>query len=268
MRVLLTGAGSALGRSVAAALEAAGHTVRATDSLPLPPGTAVPAAGFQPGDLTDPAFAAAQLEGREAIIHLAPLRLPEVMPAEAPGEVLDAATRGTHVLLKAALDAGISLMVQGSTLAVMDAYDANLEVNEQWRPRPTPHPSQMAPYLAELTAREFTRDIHVAAPPSIACLRFDQIVDAATAQIAPAESTGTAAKTAGPAPDVRGLAAADAAQAVVQAMDTLARGDRQRGHRWHLYHVAPRSPYARYTSAAAQRALGWGAAEADGGKQR
>ena len=114
-------------------------------------------------------------------MHLAPLSLPRTMPAAAPAEVLDRAARGTHVLLKAALDAGVRHVVLGSTLALMDAYPDDLEVTEQWRPRPRPRPTELAPYLAELTAREFTRDVQLDDPPRIVCLRFAEGLDPALA---------------------------------------------------------------------------------------
>jgi nucleoside-diphosphate-sugar epimerase len=235
-RILVTGAATALGGAVAGALSQAGHLTRPTDTVAAP---AHDAAGFRRGSLTDPEFVASLLEGLDAVVHLAPLSLVETMPADAPGEVLDAAARGTHVLMKAIVERGIRHVVQGSTLAVMDAYSDDLEVNEQWRPRPAPAAAHLAPYLAELTAREFTRDLHFDHWPEVICLRFDHL-DAA-------------------APGERRLALDAAAGAVVQALATLrAGGSRPRGHRWRVLHVAPLTPDARYTSAAARRAIGYG----------
>jgi nucleoside-diphosphate-sugar epimerase len=220
LRVLLTGAAGPLGGAAAAALAGAGHTVRATDLAPPPAGAPL---AFQAGPLTDPAFVARLLDGIDAVVHLAPLSLFEA----SPGELLDTAARGTHVLLKGALDAGIRLAVQASTLAIMDAYDQDYEVTEQWRPRPQPAPEQLAPYLAELVAREFTRDVQLEQPMSIICLRFD----------------------------LRSVTAAEGGQAIVHALDALQRGTRQRGHRWQLYHIGGSAPGARYTSRAAREAL-------------
>jgi nucleoside-diphosphate-sugar epimerase len=219
--VLVTGAGSPLAQAVTAALSGAEHAEQ----------RAVRHAG---DDLTDPAAVAPLLQDVGAIVHLAPLALPRTMPADAPAEILDRAARGTHVLLKAALDAGVRYVVLGSTLALMDAYPDDLEVTEQWRPRPRPRPTEMAPYLAELTAREFTRDVQLDDPPRITCLRFAEGIDPALA-----------------------------AGAVVSALDALQGGAaperrRQRGHRWQLYHIAPLDPGARYTSALARQSLGYG----------
>jgi nucleoside-diphosphate-sugar epimerase len=213
--ILLTGAASPLGAAIAAALEREGHRLRPTDAA----------------DLTDPGFAAGLVEGVDAIVHLAPLVLAEARPDTAPGDRLDVAARGTHVLYRAALQAGVTRAVQASTLAVMDAYPDELEVTEQWRPRPRPEPNQLAPYLAELVAREFTRDQQLEAPLTVACLRlagFDQLGPEA------------------------------AADAVGRALAFLRQDGRGRGHRFMLFHVAPLTPTARYTSALAQRTLGYG----------
>jgi nucleoside-diphosphate-sugar epimerase len=239
MLILLTGTGAAhpLGAAAAQTLAEAGHAVRATDSVVQPQGSA--SAEYHQGDLTDPTFVALLLAGVEAIVHLAPLSLVDTMPADAPGEILDAASRGTHVLLKAAVEgaAGASppVVVQGSTLAIMDAYPDDLEVDEQWRPRPQPTAAHLAPYLAELTAREFTRDVQLATPLRIICLRF--------APLGAGQND---------------LSPGDASQAIVRALSALQEGGR--GHRWHLYHIAAPTPEARYTSAAAQRALGYASA--------
>jgi nucleoside-diphosphate-sugar epimerase len=247
MRLLLTGANSRLGAAAAAALAAAGHEVRATDTTPLPDQPAGKGVqDFHHGALTDSAFVTPLLEGVGAIVHLSPLALAETMPPDAPGETLDAASRGTHVLLKAAVEAGVSQIVQGSTLAVMDAYDQGLEVTEQWRPRPRPEAGALAPYLAELVAREFTRDVQIDSPPSIVCLRFAPVVGSAGSVV----SSGGAA-------DPDALDVSDAARAVLRALEALSRGARQRGHRWQLYHIGSGAPEARYTSAAARQALGY-----------
>jgi nucleoside-diphosphate-sugar epimerase len=233
--VLVTGAGSPLGQAVAEALGGAGYAVTAAGD-----------------DLTDPAAVAPLLEGVRAVVHLAPISLPQTMPPDAPAEILDAASRGTHVLLKAAVERGVGRVVLGSTLAVLDAYPDDLEVTEAWRPRPRPDPAEMAPYLAELTAREFTRDVQLDDPPRIVCLRFGRLV------------AGEAAA----AGDQRALPLADAVRAVQRALAVLDEGGRQRGHRWQLYHIAALHPAARYTAAGARQGLGYGAEDAAGGEER
>ena len=251
MLVLITGAAHPLAAEVAQALTVSGHTVRATDRVAAATTAAVTAANadalqrdYRQGDLTDPAFAAGLLTGVSGIVHLAPLALVHHMRAAPPGEMLDAATRGTHVLLKAAVGGTRPVVVIGSTLAVMDAYGEHLEVTEQWRPRPQPEAAHLAPYLSELVAREFTRDPQLDDPLRIACLRFAPL---------------------GQGPDQ--VAPTLAAQVVLRAIEMLQGGARQRGYRWHLYHVASPAPDARYPSTTAQRALGYaGEIAAPGGR--
>src|SRR5437867_13170832 len=115
MRVLLTGAAHPLGVTVADALAQVGHDIRATDIVSRPQGSAFEE--YRQGDLSDPGFVAPLLAGVGAIVHLAPLALLEPLPADTeseasstwqrsrwPGETLDLAARGTHVLPKAAVE--------------------------------------------------------------------------------------------------------------------------------------------------------------------
>ena len=186
-------------------------------------------------DLLDPEAVASLVEGVSTIVHLAPLAIAAAVRGDS-GEPLDAAARGTHVLCKAALDDGVGFIVQGSTLAVMDAYPDDLEITEQWRPRPAPEPTHLAPYLAELVAREFTRDLE--RQLHVTCLRFAELGDGAD--------------------DLR---VEQAAEAIVKALaKQRERGARSRGHKFTLLHVAAPSPTARYASGLATRTIGYGAA--------
>jgi hypothetical protein len=217
-RVLLTGAANPAGSAIRTALEREGHQVRATEAV----------------DLTDPELVAPLVEGIDAIVHLAPRVLVDTLPGTPPGELLDIAARGTHVLYKAALAAGVTLAVQASTLGVMDAYPDEYEVTEQWRPRPRPEAAHLAPYLAELVAREFTRDVALERHLTAICLRLSGFAHL------PFEA---------------------AAEAVVKALVTLRANRLQaRGHRFQVLHVAPLTPEARYTSALAQQTIGYGVA--------
>lgn len=293
-QVLLTGGASRLGAATAAALMADGHAVRSTDTIPPPalPSLVSPTGwgDFRQGTLTDADFVASLLEGfplREEsarpgktlaggaspegallggapiIVHLAPLALLETMPADAPAEILDAAARGTHVLLKASVERGVRHVVQGSTLAVMDAYDDDLEVDEQWRPRPRPDPAEMAPYLAELTAREFTRDVQLNAPLSVICLRFARLIDPRTLPLADAvRAVQRALATFQANAFQAGAAPASSRQPGAAPAGASPGGNRQQGRHWQVYHIAGLAPDARYTSALAQRVLGYGLSNA------
>jgi nucleoside-diphosphate-sugar epimerase len=215
--ILVTGGAHPIAAAAGQALRDAGHEVRTGGH-----------------DLLDPVAVASLVQGVSAIVHLAPLAIADATRGES-GEPLDVAARGTHVLCKAALDAGITHIVQGSTLAVMDAYADDLEITEQWRPRPAPEPTHLAPYLAELVSREFTRDVSLERHLHVICLRFAALGDG---------------------PD--DLSAARAAEAIVKAVTKLREhGTRTRGHKFTVLHVAAPTPTARYASGLATRTIGY-----------
>ena len=217
--ILVTGGTHPIAAAAGQALRGAGHEVRTGGH-----------------DLLDPAAVASLVEGVSAIVHLAPLAIADAARGDS-GEPLDTAARGTHVLCKAALDAGVSHVVQGSTLAVMDAYPDDLEITEQWRPRPAPEPVHLAPYLAELVTREFTRDVALERHLHVICLRFSPLGDAAD-----------------------DLNPDHAAQAITQALAKLRESNtRTRGHKFTLLHIAAPTPTARYASGQATRTIGYAA---------
>src|ERR671925_2153060 len=88
MKVALTGGRSVLGAALAQALAATYEVAVAPE-----------------GDLRDEAFARRVVGGAAALIPLAPL-YPDLTPDAAQHEVLDRATRGTYLLLNAAVEAG------------------------------------------------------------------------------------------------------------------------------------------------------------------
>ena len=124
------------------------------------------------GDLRDEGFAREMVAGAAALIHLAPL-YPDV-PREPEREALDRATRGTYVLMHAAVAAGVRRVVLGSTLGLMEPYPATWAVGEAWQPLPdVTDVSVLAAYLAEESVKQFAR-----IEPLVAiCLRLGEIVD-------------------------------------------------------------------------------------------
>lgn len=141
MRILITGSDCPLGALLAQRLEP-------EHDLVLAPASA---------DLRQPGIVAPLVEGVEAIAHLSafPAATPKTAAEEA--EVLLHAGRGTYVLQKAALEAGVSRIVLASRLEVVERYPSEYRVDETWQPRPRPEADALAPYLAELTLREFAR---------------------------------------------------------------------------------------------------------------
>jgi nucleoside-diphosphate-sugar epimerase len=125
------------------------------------------------GDLRDEAFAARAVKGVETLVHLAPL-FPDPGQAGSEKDRLDHATRGTYVLLNAAVDAGVKRVMLGSSLELFAPYPASWAVAESWQPLPDVRSvDQLAIYLAEETAKQFAR----VDPLMVFCLRFGEVVD-------------------------------------------------------------------------------------------
>ena len=152
MRILITGSDSPLGALLAERLASQHHLVLAPAST----------------DLRQPGIVAPLVEGIEAIAHLTAFATATPHTPAEEAEVLLHAGRGTYVLQRAALDAGVSRIVLASRLEVLERYPAEYRVDETWQPRPRPEAGALAPYLAELTLREFARAEAIHA----VCLRF------------------------------------------------------------------------------------------------
>jgi nucleoside-diphosphate-sugar epimerase len=212
MRILITGADQPLGGVAAAALRDR-HELRLTGAQPLAP-AGLEAYQYVPADLREPEQAAPLVEGMEAVAHLA-LHTPFVTPdAAAEDQALDQAARGIYVLLHAALKAGVRRVVLASRLdAVMGAYPEEYVVDESWKPMPAAAAASLAPYLAEITLREFVRAEELIG----VCLRFGDLGSG------PADTT----------PE-------DAAAAIEKAL-TMDLAGRQ--YRWWLYHICSGDRY-------------------------
>ena len=231
MKVALTGGRSVLGAALAQALDATYEVAAAPE-----------------GDLRDEAFARRVVDGAAALIHLAPL-YPDLPPDAAEREVLDRATRGTYVLLNAAVAAGVRRVVLGSTLALFARYPASWAVSEAWQPLPdVTNAGQLAAYLAEESAKQFARTD----PLMVLCLRLGEVVDDAAAR--------------GRRYDPRWLHVADAVQALEQALEVTpaarspgTTGEPRQG--WWVYHIPGGGTYTRVPLAQA----GGPAPRTDGG---
>lgn len=200
MRIYLTGSDTLLGAALRRALGES-HELHA----PSP----------EPRDRAAIAEAAA---GCDAVVHLVP-------PAADQDDLdaLDRATRGTYDLLTAASPSRFVLV---TSLRPFARYPASWLVTEQWMPRPAPTATDLAPYLAELTAREVAR----VRPVEAIVLRLGEVVDPATAS--------------GPA-DASWLHIEDAVAAVERAL-TFAPGEATRPTRWHVFHIVDGGANSRF----------------------
>ena len=152
MNVLITGAASPLGQALAGRL-ASQHRLRLMDRVAVP--TPEKAEAFV-GDLLDPASVWQAVRGMHAVIHTA------APPPDLPGPglardqaLLELATRGTHVLASAMVEAGIRRLVYAGTLAIFRAYADDVYITENWKPLPGTDMEVMSNYLGELGCREF-----------------------------------------------------------------------------------------------------------------
>ncbi|HEV2124513.1 MAG TPA: NAD(P)-dependent oxidoreductase, partial [Chloroflexota bacterium] len=227
MRIVITGGQSRLARALAATFGTE-HDIRLTAEGPGESDGAAPMGQATPedvlyGDLRDPAFATRATEDAEVLFHLAPL-WPGLSESVPDGELLDRATRGTFVLLAAAVNAGVRRVVLASTLDLFDAYPSDWWISEAWQPRPSTDVRQLSAYLAEASTREFSR----VEPIHAVCLRLGRVVDDAD--------------VAGQPYDPRWLHVEDAVQAFQRALafDLSSRQFATTGpplHGWWVFHI-------------------------------
>ena len=226
MNILITGAASRLGRAVADEL-APDHRLRLLDDAPID-APSENAESIQ-GSLLDPDTAWKAVRGMDAVIHTGepPPELPED-ELEREQALLDLATRGTHVLFSAAVEAGVKRLIYGSTLEIFEAYPDDVYINELWRPLPAPEMRQMSRYLGELACREFARDFMV----TVTALRVGKLV----LEEEVAEQT----------PDLMWLDLRDAARAFRCALSRDAGAEVWWTRRWAMYHVCAAIPHPKY----------------------
>ena len=155
MNILITGASSQLAQAIATELKD-DHSVRLMDSVPV---DVAEGCDFIQGNILDPEDSWEALRGIDTLIHTGepPTDLPSD-ELEREQMLLDLATRGTHVLFSAAVEAGIKKFICASTLSIFNAYPDDVYITELWKPLPSPEIVEMTKYLGELTAREFARE--------------------------------------------------------------------------------------------------------------
>ncbi|MBI3972150.1 MAG: NAD(P)-dependent oxidoreductase [Chloroflexi bacterium] len=227
MNITITGAGSLLGARLRHTL-ADEHTIRTVE-----------------GDIRDPVEARRAVDGAHAVLHL----LPHTPPAGiAPHETVDLCTRGTYVLLTAAAAAGVERVVLASTLDVMEAYPPGWRVLESWRPRPSSVLHELAPYVAELSAREVAQDSSL----PVICLRFGRLVDDRHVHEH--------------APDPRWLHVEDAVQAVQRALAFRPARSPAALRGWWVFHISCGDGARFPLAAAAEPAFGFAPQHRFGGR--
>lgn len=115
--------------------------------------------GYRRADLNLPPSAAAAIRGADMVVHTQPHDAVACAEAGAGGdaELLERISRGTYVLVQAAVAAHIGRIVLISHMDLFERYPADFVVQPDWQPRPRPEAASLAPYLAELVCREIAR---------------------------------------------------------------------------------------------------------------
>jgi nucleoside-diphosphate-sugar epimerase len=169
----------------------------------------------------------------DAVIHTG--EAPTNTPANTPGDsearaifLLDYYTRGTHVLFKAAVEAGVKRFVYGSTLDLFRPYPDDVYISEMWQPLPTPDIEPMSRYLGELTCREFARDYHA----GVTALRLGTIA--------------LEEEVVGQTPNLAWLDLRDAVSAFSSALARDTGNNANWARRWGLFHICATPPNPRY----------------------
>ena len=156
MRVLITGGAGFLGSHVADELLAAGHGVRALDSLVEQvhrgsrPDYLTPEVELVEGDIRDADAVARALEGRDAVIHFA-ARVGVGQSMYEVAEYTSVNDFGTAVLLEALASRPVERLVVASSMSVYGEglYEGGNEVSRtreqlergEWEPGPKPLPT-------------------------------------------------------------------------------------------------------------------------------
>ena len=149
MRVLLTSASSRTAEMVANQLKHLGHELKLTDVVSDEVSEIISC------DLNHDSATDDLIADVDAIVHIGY----EGYSCDDPSRMIDYHTRGTYNLLWAAAESDVSRVVNISTLRLMESYEENLVVTENWRSLPPAGDTGLlCAHLCEIVCKEFARD--------------------------------------------------------------------------------------------------------------
>src|SRR6516225_356560 len=157
-------------------------------------------------DVRDREFAARATAGFDTLVCGLPVQGGD------PLEAIDRASRGVYNAITTA--ASVRRFVLLSSLRPFERYPLDHAVTEYWAPRPSTHPDDLVPFIAEAVVREAAHTL----PLKAICLRLGPIVDDDQAS------------------DARAVHVADVVQAVERALEFEAPpGEVANG--WWVFHI-------------------------------
>ncbi len=147
MKILVTSAASRTGEIAATQLLHYGSEVHLTDTME--------GARWTRCELDDDAATDDLVCGMDAIVNVGY----EGYASSDAGAMIDYYTRRVYNLLWSASDAGVRRVINLSTLRLMESYEENLVVTENWRSRPLASDvGLLCAHLCETVCKEFARD--------------------------------------------------------------------------------------------------------------
>ncbi|MEX1021092.1 MAG: NAD(P)-dependent oxidoreductase [Litorilinea sp.] len=135
MKILITGGSGNVGTALTRRLVKKGWDVRV---LGLEAEADLPGATYIHGDIMDYATVVNAVQDRDAVIHLAAIANPMRFPAPKTFEVNVA---GTYNVFEAAANAGISRVVQASSINAFGCFWGTVEISPQYLPIDEAHPT-------------------------------------------------------------------------------------------------------------------------------
>ncbi len=156
MRLAITGADQPMGALLCQRL-AAQHEVIPVGAATESGQDGVDAASYRRANLNLPPGAAAAIRGADMIVHAQPHDPEPGLGTAAEGALLERISRGTYVLVQAAVAAHVGRLILISQMRLFQDIPEQFIVTETWQPRPRPEAASLAPFMAELVCREIAR---------------------------------------------------------------------------------------------------------------